>query len=94
MDIFKKEKGRFDIIFTDVVLPDSNGLRLAEQLLMEESSIRVLFTSGYTDQKSQRHLIDIKGFSFLQKPYSFFDMLRTVKGVLQQVSSKQQKVVA
>ena len=30
LDIFRKEKGNFHLVFTDVVLPDKTGVQLAE----------------------------------------------------------------
>jgi len=47
LNIFKKEKGAFDLVFSDVVLPDIRGPKLVEQLLKQKPGIRVLFTSGY-----------------------------------------------
>jgi len=82
MEIFQKEKGKFDLVFTDVVLPDSNGIHLVEQLLQEKPKLRVLLTSGYTDHKSQWPLIQEKGYQFLQKPYTLTELLRTLRSVL------------
>ena len=51
-DIFEEEKGNFDLIFCDVVLPDENGIVLADQLLSQRPGIPVLLSSGYVDEKS------------------------------------------
>lgn len=82
-DIFEEEKGNFDLIFCDVVLPDKSGLQLVSQLLSSKPGIPVLLSSGYVDEKSQRSLIHKRGFRFLQKPYSLVNLLQTIKETLQ-----------
>ncbi|MDY7036256.1 MAG: PAS domain S-box protein [Thermodesulfobacteriota bacterium] len=84
LDIFEKEKGNFQLIFTDVVLPDQNGIHLVNKLLGRKPGLRVLLSSGYTDQKSHRQILVDRGFPYLQKPYSIMKLLKTVKDVLAQ----------
>jgi PAS domain S-box-containing protein len=78
LEIFEREGGRFDLVFSDVVLPDRSGIRLIEDLLGLRPDLQVLVSSGYTDQKSQWPVIQEKGYRFLQKPYSLVDLLGTV----------------
>jgi len=83
LDIFNKENGDFQLIFSDVVLPNTNGIKLVEKLLTKNSKMKVLMTSGYTDQKSQWKMIKEKGFPYLQKPYTFENLLRVIAENLQ-----------
>ncbi|MFW6112566.1 MAG: response regulator, partial [Chloroflexota bacterium] len=78
-DIFDKEKGDFDLLFSDVVLPDRNGVQLAHQLLARKQELLIVLSSGYTDDKSQAGIIRERGFRFLQKPYSLTDLLWVIK---------------
>lgn len=82
LDVFDKEKGRFDLVFTDVILPDQTGIALAEQILSQYPEIPFIFVSGYTDQKSHIHLIREKGFRFIQKPYRISDLLTAISEVI------------
>lgn len=81
-EVFSREKGNFDMIFSDVVLPDGSGLNLVEQFLLEKPNLKVLLSSGYTDQKSQWREIRGRGFRFLQKPYVFTTLLEIISQVL------------
>ncbi len=83
LDIFEEEKGAFDLVFSDVVLPDIRGPKLIEQLLKQKPEIRVLFTSGYSDEKSDWQIIKQLGYPYLQKPFTSYDMLKTVKEALE-----------
>lgn len=81
-EIFQKEKGNFDLVFTDVVLPDANGIQLVDYLLREKPKVRILLSSGYTDHKSQWPLIQERGYTFLQKPYTLTELLSVLRSVL------------
>jgi hypothetical protein len=40
------------MIFMDMVLPDGSGIDLYEKLIPKYPGLRVLFTSGYADEKA------------------------------------------
>lgn len=83
LDIFKGEEGRLDLIFTDVVMPGKTGIQLADQLLSLKPELRVLLSSGYTDEKSLLSIIRDRDFQFLQKPYPLDELLKNVKKVIE-----------
>ncbi len=82
MDIFEREKGQFDLIFSDVVLSDKNGIQLVNEFLSINPELRVLLSSGYAGRKLQWSTIYKKGFKFLQKPYDITELLQSVKKAL------------
>jgi hypothetical protein len=79
--LFEKESGKFNLIFSDVGLPDKSGVWLVEELL-KHGKIPVLFCSGFTDEKSNLDYMKSKNIRFLRKPYSIPDLLAAVKEVL------------
>ena len=79
---FEKEGRSFDLVFSDVVLPDRSGPELVDRILSLKPELKVLFTSGYADHKSQWPVIQGEGFPFLQKPYSPLDLLQACHDVL------------
>lgn len=80
--IYKKHRGRFDLIVTDVVMPNMSGPELARTLEALSPGIKVLYLSGYTDDAIVRHgLLDQK-MAFLQKPFTPDALLRKVREVL------------
>jgi len=82
IDIFQKNGNHFDLIFSDVVLPNGSGPKMVEQLLKLKPGISVLFTSGYSDEKSDWRTIREGGYPLLLKPYLLTDLLRTVRDTL------------
>jgi len=66
-----------------VVLPDLNGVELAEKLLSRQPGLSVLLASSYVDDKSHWDIIGERGFKFLQKPYSLTELLSVVKSLME-----------
>lgn len=82
-EIFEREQGNFDLILSDVVLPGQGGLELVEKLIELRPEIKVLFASGYSDEKSGWPIIKQRGYAYLQKPYLLSDLLKVVKQELE-----------
>jgi len=80
-DVFKREKGNFNLVLSDVVLPDKSGLELVDEFIACNPNLRVLLSSGYTDHKSRWPIIQERGYRFLEKPYALNDLLRVVQEV-------------
>ncbi len=83
-EVFKREKGGFDVLFSDVVLPDGSGVDLARELKEQNPGLKALFTTGYADQVLLEELRDNSDHSPLQKPFSISDLLDAVAGLLPQ----------
>jgi two-component system cell cycle sensor histidine kinase/response regulator CckA len=78
----EKYSNRIDMLVTDVVMPVMNGRELAERLLKLHPEMKVLFTSGYTEDVILRHGVVEKNLNFIGKPYSFQAMAGKVRNVL------------
>ena len=70
------------LVFTDVVMPGMNGRELAARLATLRPGIRVLYTSGYTEDAILRHgVLDDPG-RFLGKPYTPSVLRRRIREAL------------
>ena len=72
----------FDLIFSDVVLGDGNGLDLAEEVFKEKPGARILFASGYADERVRLTTMHERGWKCLTKPYAAKDLLAAVAEAL------------
>jgi two-component system, cell cycle sensor histidine kinase and response regulator CckA len=71
LKVWDEQNGAFDLLLTDMVMPDGmSGRDLARKLLARKPGLRALFTSGYSPEAVSRGMTLTEGVNFLQKPYS------------------------
>ena len=80
-------QGPIHLLLTDVVMPEMGGPELVEQLLALRPGVRVVFTSGYTNDATARQGVLEPGVAFIQKPYRPKALARTIREVLDETSS-------
>lgn len=61
--------GGIQLLITDVIMPEMNGLDLARGLLASYPGLRMLFMSGYTADVIAHHGVLDPGVCFLEKPF-------------------------
>lgn len=72
-----------DLLFTDMIMPGSmNGRQLADKALQRRSSLKILFTSGYSDEAIMHHGHLDAGVLLLAKPYRKSDLARMIRAAL------------
>jgi signal transduction histidine kinase len=72
-----------DLLVTDVVMPQMSGMELAKQISVRRPKMKIVFTSGYTDESMLRGDAALPGGPhggafFLQKPYTPRDLAAKV----------------
>jgi CheY-like chemotaxis protein len=80
--VVDRHRGPIDLLLTDVVMPGMDGRDVAEALQPRFPQMKVLFTSGYTDDAVVRHGILQAEVAFIQKPYSTQALAKKVRQVL------------
>ena len=75
-------QSRIDLLLTDIVMPGLSGRELAERLTEARPDLKVLYTSGYTDDVVGVHDIGVNGPGFMPKPYSPDSLARRVRAIL------------
>jgi signal transduction histidine kinase/FixJ family two-component response regulator len=72
-----------DLLFTDMIMPGSmNGRQLADEALRRRPSLKVLFTSGYTENTVIHYGRLDAGVLLLAKPYRKADLARMIRSAL------------
>jgi PAS domain S-box-containing protein len=73
----------FDLLFTDIIMPGSmNGRQLADEVARRRSSLKVLFTSGYTENALLEHGRLPAAVLLLAKPYRKSELARMLRQAL------------
>jgi CheY-like chemotaxis protein len=71
-----------DLVLTDVVMPDMNGVRLVQQIHARFPDIKILYMSGYTDDAIARHGVLEPGINFICKPFGPAELAARIREVL------------
>jgi PAS domain S-box-containing protein len=82
IELARSHEGPIHLLLTDVVMPGLSGRELAELLLAERPDVRVIYTSGYTDDETVRHGVREAETAFLQKPFTPEELGRRIREVL------------
>jgi two-component system cell cycle sensor histidine kinase/response regulator CckA len=72
---------RYDLVVSDVVMPNLDGPSMARQLRENYGEIRLLFMSGYAEEQL-RETISLDNVSFLAKPFSVQQIAEAVHDAL------------
>jgi len=80
--VSQRYAGPIDLLMTDVVMPGMNGRQLVEEIVAHRPAIRVLFTSGYTDDAVIQRGVHSDDFAFIAKPYSPLSLAAKIREIL------------
>ena len=70
------------LLFTDVVMPDINGRKLADEAVRRRPGLKVIFTTGYTANAVVHGGVLDKGVHFISKPFTLDQLATKVRTVL------------
>jgi two-component system cell cycle sensor histidine kinase/response regulator CckA len=71
-----------DLLLTDVVLPDTDGIEVAQKAVASRPNLRILLMSGYTEHALLRLPGYGRGAPFIQKPFTKATLTAKVREVL------------
>ena len=80
--LYERERGDFDLLFTDVTLPKTSGVELAEQISNLRPEMPILIGSGYMNEEAFSLMTDSKRYPFMSKPYMTDELLKTIKQLM------------
>ena len=72
----------FDIVLTDVRLPDSDGIELLKYIKSKSFSSQVILMTGYTEIKTAVNAMKLGAFDYVSKPINPDELVLTIKQAL------------
>ncbi len=84
LEDIKSNKYKFDIVITDLIMPVLNGKEFIFRAKKIIPSLKVIYTSGYTDNHIVHNGMLEDGINFIQKPYSLVTLAKTIRKILEE----------
>jgi len=69
-----------DLLFSDIVLPQMDGVELAKQARLLRPGLKVLFATGYAQEATERDAKQVG--KVLSKPLNAVELLKNVRALL------------
>jgi DNA-binding NtrC family response regulator len=89
MELFKEDPYRYDLLLTDLIMPQLDGEKLVSEIIEIRPDMPVIITSGFTDTIVNDNFKQISNKAFIPKPFQPQELAKTVRLVLdRKVSSK------
>lgn len=82
LNLLSEQPQPIDLLLTDVVMPQMGGQELAQHLLLQQPTARVLFMSGYTDNSVFQHSSLHSNMVFVQKPFTPKGLAQKIREIL------------
>ncbi len=82
LETFKKSPAQFDLVLTDMTMPDITGDVLAAELMKIRPDIPVILCTGYSRRISEERSAVLKIKTFLYKPILVKDLADTIRKIL------------
>ncbi len=79
LEVMEREKGKVDIVVSDVIMPEMDGPTLLKELRKTNPGLKFIFVSGYPDDAFKKSLDDNEAYSFLPKPFTLSQLAAKVK---------------
>jgi signal transduction histidine kinase/CheY-like chemotaxis protein len=81
--IAKYLQNRVDLVLLDVSMPGIGGVKCLHQIMSQSPEAKVIIISGYLSNGRVEKAMTLGAKAFLTKPYSFEELLTTVRNVLE-----------
>lgn len=69
----------FDLVVSDLLLPDINGLEVIKKIRSERPEVKVIIITGYPSVSSAVDAVRMGVMDYLRKPFSDEDLVRAVQ---------------
>ncbi len=82
LQICREYSGQIDLLLTDIVMPKISGFELAREVVALRPQIKLLYMSGYTDNRISASWVFDPATPFLHKPFTVSALTKKVRETL------------
>ncbi len=81
------EQSKFDIVITDIRMPEMTGIELLKKIKFINSETRVIIITGYGDMETAVQSINNHAYAFFGKPINFEELVVTLRDIEKEINS-------
>lgn len=82
LELFRGDPHRFDLVVTDMTMPQMTGDELATAMLSIRADIPIILCTGYSSQVSEHQAAEIGIRDFVLKPFTRYEMAAAIRRAL------------
>jgi CheY-like chemotaxis protein len=82
LKIFQSEPNQFDLVITDMAMPQMAGDQLAQELIKIRSDVPIILCTGHSDRIDEERAGELGIAAYYMKPFDKRELAKTVRNVL------------
>jgi PAS domain S-box-containing protein len=82
LELFRSQPDQFDIVITDMTMPNMTGKELTKELMSIRPDIPVILCTGFSEQIDERKAYEMGIRAFVMKPIAVSEIANTLRDVL------------
>lgn len=82
MDIFRKQADKFDLITTNMAMPNMIGVGLPKELMKIRLDIPIILCTGFNEMVDENRAKEMGINAFVMKPFATHEITNTIRDVL------------
>ena len=82
LELFKAKAENFDLVITDLTMPNMTGDEFAKELIRIRPGIPIILCTGYSTRINPQHAATMGIRAFVSKPVLKRDIAKTIRNVL------------
>jgi CheY-like chemotaxis protein len=89
LKIFDRAGEKINLVLTDVMMPDMSGPEMAKIMRLKHPDVKLLFMSGYSEERLNPQDFHDEQFQFMTKPFSPADLAKLAQECLSEETTMQ-----
>lgn len=86
LKLFQADPGKFDLVITDMTMPNMTGINMAREMLKIRPEIPIVLSTGFNERITEEEANKAGIREFLMKPYTLPALACTVKNLIETAS--------
>jgi PAS domain S-box-containing protein len=82
LELFRVKHDRFDVVITDMTMPNMTGDKLAKEMIKIRPDIPIILCTGYSERISEEKAMAMGIRGFAMKPLVMLDLAKIIRKVL------------